>query len=77
MKNIEIPIDESLLAEVDLANQNCSRALSEVVEEALRAWLMRRKANTFEQEWIAALKINPDGATRAEVWREAQAWSNK
>jgi hypothetical protein len=53
--------------------------LSELMQ-ALQTWLKRRndlrcEGVRFEQEWIASLKKNPDDASRAEEWLEAQAWS--
>jgi hypothetical protein len=53
--------------------------LSEFME-ALHTWLKRRddlrcEGVRFEQKWIATLKKNPDDASRAEEWLEAQAWS--
>ncbi|MFQ5632091.1 MAG: ribbon-helix-helix protein, CopG family, partial [bacterium] len=71
MKNIEISIDESLLAAIHKANGKSGRELSRVIEEALQAWLKRRKAKAFEREWIAALKQHPDDVSRAEAWLES------
>ena len=77
MKTIQISIDESLLAAIHQTNGTSDRELSQVIEEALQAWLKRRKARIFEREWIAALEKNPDEASRAEAWLETQAWSIK
>jgi hypothetical protein len=49
--------------------------LSQTIEDALCIWLKKRKSRRFGKDWIAALKKNPDDASRAEEWIEAQAWS--
>ena len=72
MKPVQILMDEGLLAEVEKMSGG---DLSRVVEEALQHWLKRYQSKRFGQEWIAALKKNPDDASRAEEWMEAQAWS--
>jgi metal-responsive CopG/Arc/MetJ family transcriptional regulator len=75
MTNVQIAIDESLLDEINKAGEHHGLDLSQVIREALQAWLKRREGLRFEQEWIAALKKNPDEASRAEVWLDAQTWS--
>jgi len=75
MKTIQITVDETLLAELDKVSKPSGLGLSQMVEEAIRAWLKQRESRRFGQEWIAALKKNPDNASRAEEWIEAQAWS--
>jgi hypothetical protein len=73
--NVQVPIDEQLPAEVSKAGQPLGLDLSQVVREALVAWLQRRDVLRFEQAWIEALKRNPDEAGRAEDWLAAQAGS--
>jgi hypothetical protein len=75
MTNVQIAIDESLLDEVSKAGEHNGLDLTQVIREALQAWLKRREGLRFEQDWIAALKKNPDEVGRAEVWSEAQTWS--
>jgi hypothetical protein len=74
MMNVQVPLDEQLLAEINKAGQGVD--LARIVREALLAWLTRREGRRFEQEWVAALKTNPDEAGRAEDWLEAQTWSD-
>ena len=80
MTNVQIPIDENLLAEINKAGKRQNLNLIQIVGEALQIWLnrrdgLRREGLRFEQEWIASLKKKPDDANRAEEWLEAQAWS--
>ena len=77
MTNLQIPIDEHLLAEINKASKPLGLDMAQIITEALRAWLKRGEGRRFEQEWIAALKKNPDMASRAEDWGEAQAWSER
>lgn len=73
--NVEISLDEHLLAELQKAGQSLGLDLTQITTVALQAWLKQREGRQFEQEWIAALTNNPDEAGRAEDWLEAQAWS--
>jgi hypothetical protein len=73
--NVQIPIDEQLLAEVNEAGKPLGLDLAQIIREALRAWLKQREGLRFEQDWITALRLHPDEASRAEDWLEAQAWS--
>ncbi len=77
MTNLQISIDEHLLAEINIASHSRGLDMTQIVREALRGWLKRRKGLHFDQEWIAALKKSSDTASRAEDWREAQAWSER
>lgn len=71
MTNIQIAIDEQMLAEIRSTGQD----VNQIIRAALATWLKRRQGARFEQEWIAALKKNQDDANRAEEWLETQAWT--
>ncbi len=80
MINMQIAIDESLMAEIEKAGELQGLDFTQIVREALQTWLKRRddlrsQGLRFEQEWIATLKKNADDASRAEEWLEVQAWS--
>jgi len=77
MINLQISIDEKTLAEIKQVSKPQGLDITQVIREALQSWLKRREAARFEQEWIAALKKNPDDANRAEDWLEAQAWAEQ
>lgn len=73
--NIEVTLEEQLLVEIVSAGKPRGLELAQIIREALLAWLNRQGGQQFEKEWIAALKQNPDEASRAEDWLDAQAWS--
>ena len=73
MKNVQITIDQDTLAEVDRVGKPLGLKRSEIVRQALRDWLRRHAVERFEREWVAALRVKPDGAERAEDWAAIQA----
>lgn len=73
--NIEVSLEEQLLTEIVSAGKPLGLELPQIIREALLAWLKQHGGWQFEQEWVAALKQNPDEASRVEDWFEAQAWS--
>ncbi len=75
MMNIEITLEEQLLTEIVSAGKSRGLELAQIIREALLVWLKRNGGQQFEQEWVAALKQNPDEASRAEDWLESQTWS--
>lgn len=77
MKNIQITVDPDTLSQVDRIGKPLGLKRSEIVRQALRDWLRRRAVESFEHEWIAALRERPDDADRAEEWMSAQAWGRK
>ena len=77
MKNVQITIDEETLTRVDQIGKPLGLKRSEIVRRALRDWLRSRVVESFEQDWIAALRKEPDDAGRAEDWLEIQTWSKK
>ena len=74
MKNVQITVDEETLRRVDRAGKPLGLKRSEIVRQALREWLRRRRVERFEQEWIASLQRRPDHGARAEDWSASQAW---
>jgi metal-responsive CopG/Arc/MetJ family transcriptional regulator len=77
MKNVQVTIDEDTLVRVDRVGKPLGLNRSEIVRQALREWLRRHAVDTFEREWIAALKQKPDSASRADDGRDIQSWSEK
>jgi hypothetical protein len=73
--NIQISLDEQLWAALVRVGKPLGLEPTQVIRQALLGWLGQHEGQQFEQEWIAALKQNPDEASRAEDWHEAQAWS--
>jgi metal-responsive CopG/Arc/MetJ family transcriptional regulator len=77
MRNVQITIDDETLARVDRVGRPLGLSRSEIVRQALRGWLRQHAVDGFEREWIAALERKPDEASRADVWRDIQAWGDK
>ncbi|MEP7341656.1 MAG: hypothetical protein ABI977_28245 [Acidobacteriota bacterium] len=73
--NIHISLDEQLWAAMVRVGKSLGLEPAQVVRQAVLGWLSQHDGQRFEQEWIAALKQNPDDASRAEDWLEGQAWS--
>lgn len=73
-KTISIRIDEELLHAVDVAGEAEQRGRSEVIREALEAWLKRRALAEKVQrhrEGYARHPVSPDEFTpllKAQVW---------
>jgi metal-responsive CopG/Arc/MetJ family transcriptional regulator len=77
MKNVQITVDEETLARVERVGKPLGLKRSEIIRQALRQWLQRHAVERFEQEWIAALKKQPDNAARADDWVDVQSWVKK
>jgi metal-responsive CopG/Arc/MetJ family transcriptional regulator len=77
MKNVQITVDENLLAEVDRVCTPMGLNRSQVVRQALREWLRRHAIDRFEREWIDALQAQSDDAGRADAWLGVQTWTEK
>jgi predicted transcriptional regulator len=75
MKNVQITIDPETLAAVDHVAKPLGLKRSEIVPQALREWLRRRSIATFEDEWMRALRRQPDDD--AEEWLAARVWTRK
>jgi metal-responsive CopG/Arc/MetJ family transcriptional regulator len=77
MKNVQVTVDKETLEAVDRVRRPLGLKRSEIVRQALRDWLRLREVESFEQGWIAALRRNPDVASRADDWREVQEWTEE
>ena len=77
MKNVQVMIDEETLSRVDRVGKPLGLNRSAIVRQALREWLRRRAVDSFERDWIAALKKSPDTGTPAELWSDVQAWGDQ
>jgi len=70
-------IDEETLSRVDRVGKPLGLNRSAIVRQALREWLRRRAVDTFERDWIAALRDKPEADSGAEAWSDVQAWGEK
>lgn len=77
MKNVQITVDQKLLDQVERVGKPLGLNRSQIVRQALRDWLNRHAIESFEEQWIASLRIRSDDAQRAEAWLDIQAWTEK
>lgn len=77
VKNVQITIDERMLAELERVGKSLGLKRSQIVRQALREWLHRHAVERFEQDWIRSLEEKPDQAGRADAWIGIQAWNEK
>ncbi len=77
MTNVQITVDDETLRLVDRAGKPLGLKRSEIVRQALREWLQRRRIERFEDEWIASLRKRPDRPARADEWLDSQTWGDR
>ena len=77
MKNVQVTVDDDTLRQVDRAGKPLGLKRSEIVRQALRLWLRQQAVDSFEEEWISALREKPDDPARAEDWIRGQTWSRR
>ena len=81
MKNVQISLDEELLATVDDLAAACQLTRSAVVREALRTWIRRKRVEQFENAWIAGLEESRPAETSEPsedaAWLAAESWSEE
>ena len=76
MKNVQISFDENLLDAVDRFAASAKISRSALIREALKRWIQEREIKEFEDQWIQSIKKNPDDSKDADVWADAQEWSD-
>ena len=74
MRNVQITMNEDLLATVDRVASSIHQSRSAVVREALKRWLKDQEVRQFEEDWIAGLKSRPQDESESEAWAEAEDW---
>lgn len=77
MKNVQISLDEELLATVDDLAAASQLTRSAVVREALRTWIRRKRVEEFENAWIARLEESPAEPSEDDAWLAAESWSEE
>jgi metal-responsive CopG/Arc/MetJ family transcriptional regulator len=74
MKTIQMTIDESLLARVDLAVQELGTTRSAFVRNALLQALKQLQVAMLEQQHIAGYERYPIEPGEFDVWEAEQIW---
>ncbi len=75
MKTIQMTIDESLLAEVDLAIENLNITRSAFIREALQLALWQYTIQEMEGKHADGYARHPVEPGEFDVWEAEQAWS--
>ncbi|MBW1681027.1 MAG: ribbon-helix-helix protein, CopG family [Deltaproteobacteria bacterium] len=76
MRNVQISFDENLLDALDRLAASAKTSRSALIREALKRWIQEREIKEFEEQWIQSIKKNPDGSKDADIWADAQEWSD-
>lgn len=77
MKNVQITVDEKLLAQIDRAGKPLGLKRSQIVRQALHEWLRKRAVEQFERDWVDSLQKRPDERKSAERWLAVQSWGEE
>jgi len=78
MKNVQISLDEELLAMLDDMAESAQMSRSAAVREALKTWIRHKQVEDFESAWIARLKENQDyERSENDAWLAAESWSEE
>ena len=78
MKNVQISLDEELLAMLDDMAETAQLSRSAAVREALKTWIRRKQVEEFERAWIERLKESREdtAADEDDAWLAAESWSD-
>lgn len=69
--NLQIRVPDETVEQIEkIAGKSKSEFVREAIEEKIRRELDRRRV----EEWIAALKKNPQDLEHAEDWLKAGSW---
>lgn len=71
MKNTQISFDEKLLKEIDRVAASARKTRSAIVREAVKAWLIQKQIQDFEDQWIKKLRETPEEVEESEAWINA------
>ena len=77
MKNIQISFDEKILKEIDRVAASARKTRSAIVREAVKAWLIKKQIQDFEDQWIKKLTENPEELAESEAWMEVDHWGDE
>lgn len=74
MTTIELPIDESLLAEIDRATQGLDMTREDFVRAAVERALRQREIIALEQRHARGYADRPQSADEVGEWETEQVW---
>ncbi|MBF0492635.1 MAG: ribbon-helix-helix protein, CopG family [Deltaproteobacteria bacterium] len=72
--NLQIRLPEELEEQIrEFAQQSKSSFIREAIQEKLK----REKDKKREEQWIKALRKNPEDPQEAKAWMDIEAWGEK
>ena len=74
MTTIELPVDESLLAEIDRATQSLDMTREDFVRAAVERALRQREIIALEQRHARGYAHKPQSADEVGEWETEQVW---
>jgi metal-responsive CopG/Arc/MetJ family transcriptional regulator len=74
MATIELPVDESLLAEIDRATQSLDMTREDFVRAAVERALRQREIIALEQRHARGYADRPQPADEVGEWGAEQVW---
>ena len=77
MKNTQISFDEKLLKEIDRVAASARKTRSAIVRKAVKAWLIQKQIQDFEDQWIKKLRETPEEVEESEAWINADHWGDE
>jgi len=77
MKNTQISFDEKLLKEIDRVAASSRKTRSAIVREAVKAWLIQKQIQDFEDQWIKKLRETPEEVEESEAWMKVDHWGHE
>lgn len=75
MKTIEVPVDESLIAEVDRASRSLAMSRADFARAALELALRHQKTIALEQQHLQGYVRHPATEDEFAAWESEQVWS--
>jgi metal-responsive CopG/Arc/MetJ family transcriptional regulator len=76
METIEVPVDESLIAEVDRVTRSLAMTRADFARAALELALRHQKTIELEQQHLQGYVRHPAKADEIAEWESEQVWGD-
>ena len=76
MKNLQISLDNNIIAFIEKITKEQNKTRSAVIREAINYWIKYKTIDNFESQWIRTLKKEEPKYNTAndEAWMAAELW---
>jgi len=76
MKNLQISLDNNIIAFIEKITKEQHKTRSAVIREAINYWIKYKTIDEFESQWISALQEEEPkyNAADDEAWMNAEHW---